>query len=327
MKLKNEQVKISEILLDPYNPRFFTQSDLNQDDLARKILSSRLAKELLSSMKRGIKWVNLIVVKPIENFSPEQKRNIKDIGEAKYIVVEGNTRLACLKKGEINSVDDDYIIPVIITQKEDTESFKTYESEIRILQGIANVMVVKEWESIVKARHLFQMFNDKELGNYSKVQEIYKEIADELGMNNREVRENVIRYTLYNEISKQTDTLSEGRWGYLEAFDQNGKVRSFIGMDDQTNKFIWDSDDYNELEDQRLEFFIEIPNIITSAINDGLNTKEFRDIIKKIIEDNEDNFSNFFDRIKEITDSSEPSTWRQIKNQYDTQSEEEKWEK
>lgn len=143
MILKDKKVKISEIFLDPYNPRFITQENCSQETILHKILDSKDAKELLNSMKINIKWVNKIVVIKKEDFSEKQK-DINNISNANYLVVEGNNRLSCLKSGKIPDITDDHEIPVIVAEKEVDETSEEFESQQRVTQGIANVMVVKE---------------------------------------------------------------------------------------------------------------------------------------------------------------------------------------
>lgn len=79
MKLVSDEIRIGEILLDPYNPRFLDVESLNQSELQKKIMKTGDAKELLNSMKLGIKWVNRIVIRKIETLTDNEKAEIKKL--------------------------------------------------------------------------------------------------------------------------------------------------------------------------------------------------------------------------------------------------------
>ena len=324
MKFQTKDVKIKDILLDPYNPRFVDHVYMSQEVLQSKILKTKDARELLSSMKADVKWVNRIVVKDKKNFTEEQRLNIKD-AKTTYIVVEGNTRLACLKSGTIKQyASSQKKIPVLVASKESGESESKYLAEVRITQGIANVMVVKEWDPIVKARHLHQIYNDKKTHNKSiKTQDAFKEIANELGMKIAEVRTSVTRYKIYNEIETVSAPLKKEHWGFLEAFDTNPSTRKIIGLNPKTYEFISDDEEENE---QYQDFLNDVEKMINTAIEENLNTKQFRDVFKKIVEDKKA-FEDVYDAIKRIINKNEDDTWRQYRDEFEKgKSSEEKWE-
>lgn len=301
MKLVDKNIKISEIYMDPYNPRFTEQENNTQEQILEKILNTKAAKELLNSLKVNIKWVNKIVVIKKENFSKSQN-NIKGISEAEYLVVEGNNRLACLKSGLIPNIIKDCEIPVILAEKEDTESEKDFKAQLRITQGIANVMVVKEWSVLSKARHLHNMYTDvkKKDENQDKTpHEIYKQISAELGVGTSEVRQSIIRYEFYSKINSISDKIPEDQWGYLEAFDRTIQIRKKFGMIDDTN--VLDLNGESDESDYIQEILQEIPSVIKKANNEGINTKQFRDIIGNEIEklSEPDEILTFFHMITE----------------------------
>jgi hypothetical protein len=277
MKLENIDAKIGEIFLDPYNPRYLNQESTNQVAILQKIFKTRDAKELLASMSLNVKWVNKIVVISSSDYSEKQKE-IPDIGNSKYLVVEGNNRLACLKSGKISGYDSDTEIPVILAVREPAESDADFQAQLRITQGIANVMVVKEWSVIAKARHLYLMYKDivsRNADRHLKPLDIYRKISQELSINVSEVRESVIRYEFYKTIEEISDSIPEEHWGYLEAFDRTKEIRERFGMSVDTNLFDLDSDQEGLVE----EILKDIPSLIKKASGEGINSKQFRDII------------------------------------------------
>jgi hypothetical protein len=324
MKLTNNEFKIKEIMLDPYNPRFIEHANISQSELLTRILLTRDAKEILTSMISGIKWVNRIVVQSIDDLSNEIKNDLKDIEQFKYIIVEGNTRLACLKSGKISNINEDTTIPVLLAQKEEKETPHDFQNELRITQGIANVMVVKEWKPLAKARHLYRIFKQKQ-ENYvvqDKVQELYKDISNELGIKLSEVRTGIIRYAIYNEIAKESDTLEESNWPFLEAFDQNEQIRSLIGMKKNSIRFEWEDEQTSETIEKQ-ELLNTIPTIINSAVKEGIQAKQFRDIFKNFIKD-EKSLEDIKSKIDKIIDDNEDTSWKDIEAGME-EGEEEQW--
>lgn len=289
MKLTPIDVSLKELMIDNYNPRFTKQKNVSQEDLINEMLSSKSSKELLRSLQEDIKWVNRIVIQELDKH--EHYANLNKDDNHKYIVVEGNTRLACLKSGAIEGFNEETIIPVLLAEMEEDETLEEFRKQIRITQGIANVTVVKEWSPISKAKHLLALYNDVKTIN--KPAEIYKQISNELGIGVKEVRESVVRYMIYEKISEISEPIPEDNWGYLEAFDKNSKIRSLIGLDLEINDFINDDDEYYE------EIFENIPELIKQALRSGLNTKQFRDIIFEIAKESENSevFSNTINEV------------------------------
>jgi hypothetical protein len=323
MKLVNRDVEIHEIFLDPYNPRFIDQKNDTQENIMQMILNTKDAKELLNSMKINIKWVNKIVVIHKKDFSKIQKE-IYGIDNAEYLIVEGNNRLACLKSNKIPGIDLNTEIPVILAGKEEGETDDDFESQIRITQGIANVMVVKEWSVISKARHLFFMYCDarkKDANKDKSPHELYKRIAEELGIGTAEVRQSIVRYEFYSKINNISDNILEDHWGYLEAFDRNKDIRSKFGMSPDNNLINLDEDDEEGYIEEILK---EIPAVIKKAASEGINTKQFRDIIDVDVAtiDSTDDLLEF---MQYITESDGDYDFKSKLDKSDPLTEEEKW--
>ena len=302
MILKNADIEISNILLDPNNPRFTQNQAMTQAELRIRTLDPKEAKDLLASMKEGIKWINRIVVRPITTITTEEQERILGHNGEEYIVVEGNTRLACLKSGKLSDYSANSKIPVLIAEKEADETDQAYIHELHLAQGIANVTTVKDWHEISKARHLYKMHLDKRSSfpNLSAVQ-INKKIADELGMQPDEVRKHTVRYHLYNEISNESSTIEDEKWGFLEAFDRNEAVRTRMGIISSPLGFEWQLPNPSDEAYQKKELLKNIPEIISSAANENMNSKQFRDVFLNFVNINkEKEIQDFSDEILNI---------------------------
>ncbi|MBT2616121.1 MULTISPECIES: hypothetical protein [unclassified Bacillus (in: firmicutes)] len=314
MKLINCEIKINDILLDPYNPRFGEDSSYDtQKGVMNRIFKSKAAKELLASMKQNIKWVNRIVVREINTLTDEIKFNFND-EDAKYIVVEGNNRLACLKSGEITSHSTDTKIPVLLANKEERESSEEFETELKVTQGIANVMVVKQWSDISKAKHLYELCTSKLKYENKNLVSIIRETSFELGMSSSDVRKSILRYAFYREINNISDTIPDKYWGYLEGLDKNKELRAFFGLVEEKLEFEWTLDEETLVElypdsDLKRELLIDIPAIIKSAEDDGFNTKQFRDTLVHIVDENKKNPEDVKDRLISLTKNDRTVNW------------------
>ncbi len=316
MQLIPNEIALKDIMIDPFNPRFTSSKTFDQQQLITTMLNTSKSKELLNSMREDIKWVNRIVVQLIDNHEKSIELK-KDNLTYKYVVVEGNTRIACLKSMKIEGFTEETQIPVLIASKDEEEQEVDYHKEIRITQGIANVTVVKEWSPVAKAKHLNSLFGDyiKNL----RAQEVYKKIAAELGLNIKEVRDSIIRFKIFNKIEQISEPIPDENWGYLEAFDKNSNIRNLIGLNPDDLSFSENEDEYYE------EILMEIPSLIKQALNHGLNTKEFRDIINdnaKKIKTSEE--LNHF--VRDIIDTNTSTTLISLKNNLKATSDKEQWD-
>ena len=273
MKLELKKIPLKDIKLDAENPRYMDIVGSSQDEIQKHILNQKSTKDLMKSLKKGIKWINQIIVR-------------EDPGaDGSYIVVEGNSRIACLKSGQINDyVDENKTVPVLLAERTGDSTEEFFE-ELRRLQGIANVLVVKQWKKAAKARHLSKMFWDKKDKGMQKNKAV-TEVAKSIGESNNEIRVSVIRYAFYEQIMILSTPLDERQYSYLEAITKNETVRSFYGFNNDTYKFIWkgiEEEDYDEEIDRKME---RLKN--TSEFISGISTGKLRDNINNIIKGEED---------------------------------------
>jgi hypothetical protein len=340
MKLIDDTCTIDKIMLDPLNPRFgINSSKLDQTAILDKLLEPKGSKELLSSMKENIKWISKIVIRTISSLTPlERSLYPVNLSGYQYLVVEGNTRLACLKSGKIEHFNPDSPIPVLIAEKEPEESDVDFINELKVTQGISNVMVVKQWGEIAKAKHLYELCLSKiEQHPEINLAAIIRSISLELGMSTNDVRKSINRYAFYKEINQISDTIPEKYWGYLESLDKNATIRQKFGMIDGSLEFEWNAEDDKLFPylDIKKEFLTEMPSIIKAAEDDGLNTKQFRDVFVDLatvpndnelesikdrlvqttdVNDRSENWMNIYDRFKNGSSSTEEEWGRKIKD-------------
>lgn len=313
MKLVDANIKLYEIMIDPFNPRNLYGEYDSQDNILNKILEKGETGELLMSMQKNIKWVNRIVVRKIDSLYEEIRGKIKDSKDYKYIIVEGNTRLACLKSNQIEEYTKDTSIPILIAEKEENETSEHYELEIMITQAIANVMIVKDWEEIPKAKRIYEIYvGKKEVEPSKKLREIIQDISNCTGIEAKNVKKMITRYCIYKELKQQRCAIEERYWGYLEAFERSNDGKEFIGMIPKTMEFEWNCDE-NEYSDvfEKQEIFKNIPKILKKADEQVSNSKNFRDAFGNMIK-SEKNFDDRKDVLDKILDGS--YSWKNFLN-------------
>lgn len=274
MKLVETKLTLDQIMIDPNNPRFSNgHHNKSQNDIIEIALDNKSSKELLNSLNTCVRWVNKIVVMKTSDYNKQHK----DLEKFDYIAVEGNTRLACLKSGEVSGYDRSSEIPVLIAEKENNELENEYQDAILITQGIANVMVVKQWDQIAKAKHIYNLYTSK-LNLGCNLNDIITQISKELGMKKAECKKHIQRYSIFSKVAEEDRKLSSSEWGYLEAFDVNPNTRSFVGLNENMT---WDDEKSEEITPL-------IGDLISAAVREVGHTKKFRDYIKKIIETTEE---------------------------------------
>lgn len=295
MKLIDSKVNISEIMLDIINPRLGKRFDNSQKELAEKLLDDRKAKELLTSMRTGLAWVNKITIVPIEEISPEEREFYGEelIANYKYIVVEGNTRVACLLHDSMKEIfDRDDDLPVVIVRRGENESYKEFLKERKRLQSIANIMSVKDWGEVKKAKQLFDSYMlNREIEPDETESAIFKELAETIGLASKDVKKSIYRYIFYNELTEKVEKIDEKDFKFFEVYEQNSKIRALFGWDTRNRTFIWDNADeaQDEIEDEetdkKQELLYMIPQIIEIAKDEKISSKDLRDIIRRHHED------------------------------------------
>ena len=324
MKLVDKEIIIKDIALDPNNPRNTSFKDKSQAEILKATIAQRETKELLKSMNECIRWVNKIVVVNFDNYKEMFQDTKLEKKDYKYIAVEGNTRLSCLKSELIKSFNVNNPIPVLLAEREPGESISAFMENILVTQGIANVMVVKEWSDVAKAKHIYDMYNLKLTNSPNKsaetIKKIISSVSEELGMKRDDVRKSVQRYTIYSKLEKDVETIPEEKWGYLEAFEINGDTRNFIGLNDD---YTWD-------EDKAEDVLSIIPDLINNAFTHGENTKTFRNNFRDYIDECKQKNTqrqDVIDSLQEIIDSEdETKTIKDLLTTTDSDEDDEKAE-
>jgi hypothetical protein len=239
--LKEEKVGSGQLYLDPNNPRY---ADIT--NTLNKIPADRITDETVQNkaLERMLD----------ERFEVKQlKDSIHDIGflsvdrlvvtplpaAGKYLVVEGNRRLAAIKSllqdeasGEIqldSRVKDTLSsFPVAVISAEDQEQ-RDYIA--RVMQGVRHLAGIKPWGPYQQGMIVALMLDDgRDLS----------EVCDTLGLTSR--RANQLRRAYYAmQQMKQDDDFAEyvkpSFFSYFDEVFKAAKVRDWLGWNDDKNLF------------------------------------------------------------------------------------------
>lgn len=240
--LREKLVSIENLYLDPNNPRYadITQRSFDiptekvtyhsvQKKAFERILDDRFLVQQLkdSILKIGFLPVDRLVVMELEG------------NPGKYLVIEGNRRLAAIKSlledrdnGEIDVPEDIektlMNLPVLVIAEQDPRS-RRYLA--RVFQGVRHLSGVREWGPYQQAQIVAMMLDEgKDL----------QEICDTLGITKR--RANILRKCYYamNQMKSDPDYDEHYRPNLFSYFDdlfRIRKLREWMEWNDDENLF------------------------------------------------------------------------------------------
>lgn len=301
------KVFVKEIMLDTNNPRFGRRLKKSQEELKEFLLVK--STEILVSMQCGLAWVNKIVLAPIEDLSVKEREELGVIPSGKkYVIVEGNTRVACLLHESMRE-EARKKIPVIVLKKSEGENDNLYLMGRKRIQSIANVMIVKDWDELPKAKQLYESYKLAKVIDKTKPENIiFKELGEDIGIPLAKVKNNVLKYIFYKELVNSGNEILEDDFKYLEIFEQSNSIRNLYGYDAECGEFIWNdtsediSENQVEMIENKKELLYLIPEMIKVAKNENISSKTFRNILKKY---KPEDLENILQKFKEICKDTE----------------------
>jgi hypothetical protein len=164
INLEHRDIKIEEILLDPNNPRYF---DLNHKRISYdKYDNERIQQQAITNLESSsnAKLDDLIMSIKENGFLQFESIVVKPYKNEKFVVIEGNRRIAAVKtilKEE--QIDEEIIeiqkslesINVLVYLSTGDESID--ETNEQIIQGIRHISGPKEWGAYQKANLVVKM--------------------------------------------------------------------------------------------------------------------------------------------------------------------------
>lgn len=216
-------VKVSDLLFDSENPRLpLNMKNATQNELLRYYERNFDITPIAQSMVDNgfFREEPLILIKPRD----------------KYVVVEGNRRLAALKfltDPEMrlvsrNAADWEKLTKSVKYDLSEVPA-TIYEDrdQVSALLGFRHIAGIETWEPLPKARFIYKLVKDK--GDKAD----FVGIGREIGCDHTVVRDNYIAYNLYIQAKDQfgidTSRLEE-RFGVFFRALSSAPIQTFIGL-------------------------------------------------------------------------------------------------
>jgi len=231
---RDKNVELKDVFLDPNNPRFSIESDVIVPD--RKITEQSVQEICLTKMKAygiddlresikrvGFVQIDKVVVRPLET--------------KKFVVVEGNRRIAALKILEKEINNSQIELPKEI--KDTILRFKVVvytgkEKDIAwIIQGIRHISGIRNWPSYQQAEVLVKINQEKGIG--------IREASNVVGIGPRIAGRLVRAHHGFQQVRKDDEYgqyIKPSHFSYFaEAIFVKPILKDWVGWSEKTNKF------------------------------------------------------------------------------------------
>jgi len=242
--LKEEKISIEDLMLDPNNPRFWSEKtcrdvpdkkicDANHQAAALEGISDHGVEELLTSILRnGFLPLDRIVVRPIED------------SNGKYVAVEGNRRLAALKilrrriaDGVMDEpgIDEDYLEE--LKKSTDHLSVLVYQGDqgeavAWMLQGIRHISGIRSWQPAQQGKLVADQIDRDGLS--------FREAGQRLGLQPAAVGKRYRAYKALEQMRSDAEFRDKADNKYYSLFEEaisTQSVKNWLGWSDNEFKF------------------------------------------------------------------------------------------
>lgn len=233
------EVSLDDILLDPNNPRFIDVASNRVTVNEERFIESKVQERALSDM--GDFDIDTLKQSILElGFLPIDKIVIRKwkskTTDVKYVVVEGNRRIAALKKiyqeyeeGRLDLVDaqiQNFTKLNVLLVSDENELYFT------LIPGLRHVSGIKQWGVYQQAKLIAIL---KEENGYESSQ-----AAASLGVSTRECNRLYRAYKALRQaqsIEDYGDEIDEKKYSYFEEALKNAKVKEWLEWDDNLYEF------------------------------------------------------------------------------------------
>ncbi|MCC6275073.1 MAG: ParB N-terminal domain-containing protein [Leptospiraceae bacterium] len=233
-------LKLEDILLDPNNPRF---AELGEE--VKKIPENRFSEASIQKVTFERMKVDKFDVSELKDtiktlgFLPMDRivvRKWNNSTSTKYIVIEGNRRVAALKwLMELNDSGKETFteekirnfteIPALLLDESADESL------LWILPGLRHVSGIKEWGPYQKAKSIFVL---RESGKTPQ------EVAQSLGLSTRAANQLWRAYLALEQMDKDDEYgeyADPKMFSYFDEVFRKANLRDWLEWDDSNKKF------------------------------------------------------------------------------------------
>ncbi len=244
--LSSIEVDLDQIMLDPNNPRFSDFENGDKEVPESRIIEDRVQRDTFEKMKSKRfdvaelrDTIRTIGYLPMDRIVLREWLNNKKSEPIKYIVVEGNRRIAALKwlidlhntgretllTGQIKNYTQK--IPALLLDKTKSPDQVKY-----ILPGLRHVSGIKEWGPYQRAKAVYKL---REAG------ETPKDVAQSLGLSTQAANLLWRSYLSLEQmrIDEEFGEYANPRmYSYFEEIIKRPKVRKWLEWSDDEEKFV-----------------------------------------------------------------------------------------
>lgn len=298
--LNEEIIKISDLLIDPNNPRFCR----NHDEITpvEKIDDEAVQEDAYRRMtdsKNHFDIDVLVASIQLDGFIHVDKIFVKKINK-KYLVLEGNRRITAIKKLLKNSknhikgyeISDEILkqitkLPCIVVDDKEVD----FEEQIQKILGLRHHGSILPWKPLPAAFNLYQKYmleycsknntDPTDPNNFVYEPSIAKKVGDVFSVKWTDVRDRVKLYRVYEQLlevsNKHPDVESPESFSMIEETLGRPTLRKYFGYDD--NKSIFSEDGVEKILDIYFGLRGKSP-VITGASVGSSNIRDFYYVIE-----------------------------------------------
>lgn len=275
-----EFAALNDIKLDPLNPRLGRSVDgvnLSQDEIYDRMKDWSLEELATSFLESGF-WVHEAVLCVKEEMN----------GEPALIVVEGNRRIAALKRLERTYNGQEKSkrwLEIIADQPQPEDLFAKVpviivasRQDIVSFLGFRHVTGIKEWAPPEKAQFIAKMIEESNLS--------YRDVMRRIGSKTPTVQRNYIAFCILRQMDETEDievSNVEDRFSVLFLSIRTPGVRQFLGIDEKFE--VEPADVYPPIEDSHTVQLVEFSkwlfgNAETSpVVSDSRQIEQFAKVL------------------------------------------------
>lgn len=255
------KVDLQKLMLDPNNPRMVKSLKLGEKVSDTQIPGFQ--DKLLSAFDESGKSEFFSIKELIDSFQkvgyvPIDKIVVRDIGDGKFVVLEGNRRVSALKILKSRHEKGKELPKELLTTMEKlpamelkTEGLSEEEvsHRISVMLGIRHHGSLLEWDPLPKSYSIYKTYMslDPVLDSFKSSRARRKEVADVLSITPSEVEKGLKTYVAFGQLKAELDGIRDHHFSLIQAVvtDRRLDRHEFIEYDGETL----------ELDDKSIENF------------------------------------------------------------------------
>lgn len=274
MKFNKISVHLDQLYLDPNNYRFIDEDDYQKipiDDVMKSDVQKKTLRFLVGTGQIGIS--DLLSSIKSNGFLEFEQIQVRYIAEGKYLVVEGNRRVATLKILQKEFNDNDEFVKLIKNPegKIPVSVIEAYsERDNYIAMGIQHIGGKKKWSPLNQARLLKSLLTEYQMSE--------EDICNSLGLKKTVMRSRIRALALADAYIQSDfgDQFRSDKFSFFEEILKRPELKAWLMWDDKSGtcgnivnqerifnwlSFVDDEDDENPRHEPIITKAIEIRDL------------------------------------------------------------------